>query len=309
MKERKAFYCNAKVLLLFLVIYGHLLEKRIADSEIILWQYRAIYAVHIPLFAFLSGMFLKSEYACIKQMLSAIKWYIPCQLFAMVFYKLTEGREVSLLVPDWHLWYLLSLFFWAGICYFAVKVKNTKGKAAIIGFSVLLAVLCGYAEGGRLLSAARTVTFLPFVLAGCSLPGKTGFKKFRVFGSAIGVLALVTFTLLVPKVPVAFLYGADSYEMLEISSGALWRLVFLLLAAGIGFGILSLLPDRPLVLSRAGVDTMLVYLLHGPIVKIVRNVPMEPMLFCVLAPAIAAIIYGGIYLLRYKKAKQYRIVS
>ena len=71
MKERKAFYCNAKVLLLFLVIYGHLLEKRIADSEIILWQYRAIYAVHIPLFAFLSGMFLKSEYACIKQMLSA----------------------------------------------------------------------------------------------------------------------------------------------------------------------------------------------------------------------------------------------
>ena len=160
-----------------------------------------------------------------------------------------------------------------------------------------------------MLSVSRTITFLPFVLVGCYLPKKTEFKNYRIPGSIIGGLALAAFVCLIPKVPVALLYGADSYEMLKISGGGLWRLVFLMTAAGIGFGILSLLPQKAFVLTRAGVDTLLVYLIHGPIVKLIRNVPMEPVLFYILAPFAAAAIYGGLYLLNCKKAKQYCIVS
>lgn len=56
-KLRDAQYCNLKLLLIFLVIYGHLIEPGIRNSEVLMVQYRWIYMVHMPLFCFLSGFF------------------------------------------------------------------------------------------------------------------------------------------------------------------------------------------------------------------------------------------------------------
>ena len=177
-KKRKALYCNVKALLLFLVIYGHLIEAHISDSAFLLLQYRMIYAVHMPMFAFLSGLFLKSEYDCLKQMRSALKIYVPAQLVAMLAVGITEKKELSFFTPYWHLWYLLSLFFWAGICYLVTRVKKTWVKAGVLLLSVIIACLCGYVDGiGRVLSLSRTLYFLPFVLLGCFLPKETDFAK------------------------------------------------------------------------------------------------------------------------------------
>lgn len=307
--KRKAVYCNAKVLLMFLVIYGHLIETRIGGNEVFLWQYRMIYSVHIPLFAFLSGLFLKSEDGCLKQMWSSLKYYILCQTAAMLYFKLAENRELSFFTPYWHLWYLLSLFFWAGICYVAVKVKKVWMRALILLFSVVLAGLAGYEQMGRLLSLSRTVTFLPFVLLGCYLPKEIDFKKYRLFGGVLGGIAVLIFMLVIPQLPVEFLYGADGYQKLGIVFGPLYRILFLLLAAGIGAGIFSILPRQKIPFSYAGVETLLVYLLHGPIVKIVRNLPVNETVFWVLGPLLAAAIYGGLYLVFCRRAKQYQLVT
>lgn len=309
MKERKAFYCNAKVLLMFLVIYGHLIETRIGGNEILLWQYRIIYSVHMPLFAFLSGLFLKSEYDCLRQMKSSLKYYIPCQLIAMVYFGLAEHRELSFFTPYWHLWYLLSLFFWAGICYFAVKVKKVWARVLLLVAGVVIAGMAGYDEMGRLLSLSRTLTFLPFVLLGCYMPKKIDFKKYRLFGCVAGGIAFLLFVRLIPQLPVEFLYGADSYQKLGITFGFLYRVLFLLLAAGIGAGIFSIMPQQKLPVSYAGVETLLIYLLHGPVVKAVRMLPMNAIVFLAAGPLFAIAIYGILYLVFGRKAKQYRLVT
>ena len=57
MKLYRAGYCNLRALLMYLVIYGHLIEGRLGESPALQVQYRWIYAVHMPAFAFLSGLF------------------------------------------------------------------------------------------------------------------------------------------------------------------------------------------------------------------------------------------------------------
>ncbi len=109
-KLRHADYCNLKLFLLYLVVYGHWIEAWIESSEVCLWQYRIIYLIHMPLFAFLSGLFLRNQEDCVKQIRRLLPLYGLLQLIAVVF----GGGQVSLLTPFWHLWYLLSYCFWAG---------------------------------------------------------------------------------------------------------------------------------------------------------------------------------------------------
>lgn len=56
-KLREARYCNLKLLLIFLVIYGHTIETQIWHNTVLMTQYKFIYLVHMPLFAFLSGLY------------------------------------------------------------------------------------------------------------------------------------------------------------------------------------------------------------------------------------------------------------
>ncbi len=113
LKERSAFFCNLKALLIFLVVYGHLIETRLYDSSLLMWLYRMIYAVHMPLFAFLSGMFLKEAKACMAQMKSTLCSYI---VFQLLYLAAARRLGECFFIPYWHLWYLLSLSCWAGIC-------------------------------------------------------------------------------------------------------------------------------------------------------------------------------------------------
>ena len=309
-KKRKAFYCNVKALLLFLVIYGHLIETHIGDSDFFLWQYRFIYAVHMPLFAFLSGFFLKSEYDCLKQMRTAVKIYVPAQLIAMVVIWLTEKRVLSFFTPYWHLWYLMSLFFWAGICYFAVRIKKRWKRWTVLFLSILIACLCGYADGnGRVLSLSRTLYFLPFVLLGCFLPKGIRFAAHRRKGIVAGFVAIVLFVRFISGWPVELLYGADSFDTLALANGTVARLLCILVAAGLGWALLSLLPGKALSVSRVGVDTLLIYLLHGPLVRLARNIRVENHWFALLAPILAALIYLALYLIFEGRKKNIQIVS
>lgn len=309
-KKRKALYCNAKVLLMFLVIYGHLIETHVDDSAFFLWQYRIIYTVHMPMFAFLSGFFLKSEYDCLKQMRGALKIYVPAQLTAMLVLWITEKRVLSFFVPYWHLWYLLSLFFWAGICYFATRVRKTRSKALLLLLSGIVACLCGCVDGiGRFLSLSRTLCFLPFVLLGCFLPKDIDFGRYKAKGAILGVVAICTFLICIPKLPVELLYFADSYEKLGITFGVGWRCLCILIAFGIGNALLCFMPRQSIAVSKVGVDTLLIYLLHGPVVKLIRNVDLGNAWFAIIAPVLAVFIYLGLYLVFGRRKNEVQIIS
>ena len=127
-KQREAFYCNMKLLLIFMVVYGHLLEGIMDNAEPLIQIYRIIYSVHMPLFLFLSGLFLKNRAACVRQMKQVLLYYAVFQT-AVVVVGGVLGQQMNLDTLVWHLWYLLSLGCMAGLgwCWFlqAVQSLNT----------------------------------------------------------------------------------------------------------------------------------------------------------------------------------------
>ena len=79
-KFRLAKICNIKLLLLFLVVLGHWIEDEPGAAPL----YRLIYMVHMPGFAFLSGMFIRKESDIIK----GLRKLIPCYMIAQTVCRL-----------------------------------------------------------------------------------------------------------------------------------------------------------------------------------------------------------------------------
>lgn len=294
--SRKAFYCNVKVLLVFLVIYGHLIETRIDDSVILMWQYRLIYAVHMPLFALVSGMFLKTKETCIAQMKSAFIYYLICQAIYIAVSFLMGNKQASFFVPYWHLWYMLSLSFWALICRLTAGIKRKMVREMLILVCVVIACICGNADYiGRFLSLSRTICFLPYVLIGQMLPVDARFSDYKIEGIMAGIVSLSLLLIIVPLLPIEFLWQATSYEATQVIFGEGFRMVSYIVAFGLSFLLLAVIPTKRLFFSKAGTDTLWVYLLHGPIIQVLREIEMRLDYFVILAPITAGAVYFMLY--------------
>src|SRR5690606_41893719 len=57
--ERNAYFDNAKLLLIFLVVFGHAIQPFTSKNRIIDALYIWIYTFHMPAFIFLAGFFVK----------------------------------------------------------------------------------------------------------------------------------------------------------------------------------------------------------------------------------------------------------
>lgn len=163
-KLRDAKYCNVKLFLIFLVIYGHLIEPWIDRSNVLLQQYRWIYFFHMPLFVFLSGLFIHTEKECLVALRKVFPLYVVLQMLAALL-----GRgEVKLLTPYWHLWYLLSYCSWLGLTWLWFRFMRGRRKILILVGTVIVGCFVGYLPFvGRMFSLSRTFVFLPYFLQEC----------------------------------------------------------------------------------------------------------------------------------------------
>ncbi|ATD56826.1 hypothetical protein BTM21_03280 [Clostridium chauvoei] len=161
--KRNYLLDNLKVLLIFCVVFGHVIEYYINQSQILKGIYIFIYIFHMPLFVFISGYFSKNIEKISK---SAIKGLLlPYIIFNMIWYTAvyigTREFMFSVLYPGWTLWYLLSLFFWR------ISLKHLINIKYILPISFIFGLLIGLLPGGSsVLSISRTITFLPFFLLG-----------------------------------------------------------------------------------------------------------------------------------------------
>ena len=62
LRNNNYFIDNLKVILIFLVVFGHLIERYIDTNSTLLGVYMFIYIFHIPLFVFVSGFLSKNIY-------------------------------------------------------------------------------------------------------------------------------------------------------------------------------------------------------------------------------------------------------
>lgn len=247
-KLRNAFYCNLKLLLLFLVIYGHWIEPEIGSDPGLYRLYRLIYLIHMPLFAFLSGLFVRSP---IRQLRRVLPLYILCQSVAVAL------GHPQWDTPFWHLWYLLSLSFWL----LSVPLLE-RWRWPVLVLSVAAGCLVGLVPWvGRSWSLSRTVVFFPWFWLGTMLPSEIPWHRFRIPGLiALGIVLTSD-----PQMSVVTLYHAAPCS-------PLLRLQCYCCALLLGLFLLSWCPRRRFPWTRAGADTLPAYLLHAPLVAALRPV-------------------------------------
>lgn len=299
-KIRLAWMSNFKLLLIFLVVAGHCMEQMgLAGSA----AYRLIYLFHMPAFAFLSGMGMKSREKCLQSAGQAAVIYIFAQGTA-VLYGLLSGKKISFLTPYWHLWYLLSLSFWSVLLwvYHTVKRRDSHEKyIKVIWFisAAAAAAVCGALPAGRFLSLSRTVVFFPYILLGkyfsekypCGVSGKQ-----RIQLGAAGFFGLYFAGQVLKRPGYVWLYRADSFKILhfQVTDGILLRIQCFFAVLSLLLIAMSCVSPKRLAVTQIGNDTLPVYLLHVIPVGACSFIHQSSIAMAFLA---AAAVTGGIWLL------------
>ena len=277
-KIREAKYCNFKLILIYLVVYGHLIESLLSEDAVAMTIYRMIYAFHMPAFVFLSGIFSKRH--GLKQAKKLLLWYAVLQGAAFVLGKAT------ILTPYWHLWYLLSYAAW--VLLGTVCSNDSKWKWLILVLSIIAGCSIGYVSWvGRELSLSRTVVFFPYYWLGRCF--QTDFKGKRSRPLALLGLVFAIVLLFTLNIPVRFLYQATAYD--KTQNGAMLRLFCYMIGGIMSLSVRCLMPECRLPFTKAGTDTFFIYAFHAPLVLFLQKYCTLSSLSCLFYSAAIVFIF------------------
>src|SRR5690625_1915743 len=276
--ERNAYFDNGKLLLIFLVVFGHLIQPFTKDSASIGTLYTWIYTFHMPAFIFLAGFFAKGSGNIQYIIKLAKRLIIPYLIFQVMYtgYYFYIGKSNWLtdhiFYPHWSLWFLFSLFCWHLLLILFKKVPAITGVA----LAVCVGIIIGYFDQlGHTFSLSRTFVFFPYFLLGywvsidhIRILKRTGFRIASVVIMA-GFAVLIYY---LPDFNSGWLLASKSYSRLGLETlGSAARLSVYLTSILMAASILSWIPDRRFSFTSLGERTLYVYLLHGFIIQYFRQ--------------------------------------
>jgi fucose 4-O-acetylase-like acetyltransferase len=259
---------------ILLVVFGHLIEKPSGQSALLQTLYTDIYAFHMPLFVFLSGIFARETLKSRDYQTIAWTLFFPLVVFQVIYLcagYLTGWYNYSQWTPYWLLWFIASLIGWRILLpLFASPVG--------LSVAVLGAIFVGYDDGvGYALSAARTIYFLPFFvlghLYGSQLLALAG--RHRLAFSCLFALSMLTVTVWwLNGLNGSVLTGSHDYDSAPPLAAypGLGRLLVLSLSLVGVLGFCALVPGRSTRLAWLGERSLSIYLLHGLIVMVLVSV-------------------------------------
>lgn len=167
---RDPFWDSAKFILIFLVLYGHMImPKYQMDNALNMAIFNFIYMFHMPLFVFISGRFSKirdkSQYN--KSILRILETYIVLQIVysAMKIWQTGVFRYDMFWKPQEHLWYLLALVWWRLIIKFTPPSILNKRKRILV-LSLCVTIFSGFVPIGDEMAIQRTFAFFLFFMLG-----------------------------------------------------------------------------------------------------------------------------------------------
>ncbi|MFC7319429.1 acyltransferase family protein [Halobacillus campisalis] len=277
MKKRDALFDNAKIFLIFLVVFGHMVQPATHESREMYTVYTWIYTFHMPAFIFLAGFFAKGAGNKDYIINLAKKLILPYLIFQFVYtgYFLFIGKDGWLnapFYPHWSLWFLFSLFCWHILLIVFRKMPPMVGIALAVGIGIVV----GYADSiDQTFSLSRTFVFFPFFLIGYWLTKDT-VKKWRMpsvrVASLVFMTALAVVIALAPEFNSDWLLGSKSYQTLgEPELGGIYRFGVYLLGILMTVSVMSWIPNTHYSFTALGGQTLYVYLLHGFIVQWFRQ--------------------------------------
>ena len=200
MNKRDLYWDSLKFILIFLVVFGHILEHFSPDGSFNRALFNFIYIFHMPLFIFISGRFshIKDRKRYKLSILKIFETYIVFQFLIILDYALQSGDPLSprwaiqfYTHPQYAMWYLFSLAIWRIVIYIAPQRLLNDYRLCIICICFIISLLCGFIPISGNFAFQRTLAFLPFFFLGY-YSADYNFKKWvdktPIYLSIIGVL-------------------------------------------------------------------------------------------------------------------------
>ncbi|MFA7498588.1 MAG: acyltransferase family protein [Leucobacter sp.] len=299
-KTRVALWDNARFVLIALVVIGHVISTVRTDTALGFGLYAYIYLFHMPAMIMLSGLFSRAETSP-KAVRSTVQllltWLVWEALWAVIRF-FAEGKLPGsgfLINPAWTLWFLVSLVTMRILLPYLARMRHP------LLVSIVLALAGGLSPViGTEFSAARTLVFLPFFVAGWLirdrgwLDGAWFTRPSRRFRAAAwGVLVAIALAFAaaprlqeVWRIDRWLTWRDDYFRVFERAPIGDWHpeswgavaaggiavsAVLLGLAALMTFAVLVVVPRGRGAATVWGSRTLYVYLLHGPIVYFLRS--------------------------------------
>lgn len=267
---RDTYLDSCKATLIFLVVFGHFLERMIGwKDQIDHVVLGTIYFIHMPAFIFISGILFKDK-NWLKNIFFFLSLYLPFQFLFPAFDAIWSGQfKFNWNIferPYWILWYLQSMVLWTVLAHLFLKIKFPIIISLIIALCIGLSPWSNYQ-----FSVGRIFTFLPFFMIGV-VYGKTILQKiqqlkFATFFGGLIILSIASYVCF-SQINPYWLYGSLSYAQLKVHWwDGMWMRTGLLLISSLGiFAIFAWVKLFKNHFIRLGQNTLPVYLLHGFVV-------------------------------------------
>ena len=284
MEKRDYLWDNMKAVLIFLVVWGHILGLCSCHLPAAAFADRFIYCFHMPAFIFVSGFWAKR---CIsggkvkgEKAAVLLAYYLVFQIiFQVSVMFITPKIHFTLLNPSRGLWYLLAIF----IYYLTVPVAKNLPPWLVIALSVVFSIMIGADAKylGNYLGVRRMITFAPFFYAGLYLRAEQ-IAKLRSVKLGLRLLISASLTcataaaLLIKKnaLTLNLFFAKASYAKLHhtLFQGVVIRATALALAAMMTLALLLVLPSKKMFFSAAGKNSLQIFLLHMSMVAVLVHI-------------------------------------
>lgn len=285
-KQRIFLFDNIKFLLIALVVVGHFVDVGTGKSDIFKSIYVFIYAFHMPLFLFLSGMLHKNKNITQKVVMFTSLGFLS-KILIYLSELLANGRAEFRLLSDHFLpWYMFVLAMFILASYLLRNID----KRFVLFISVVVACFAGYDETVKdFLYLSRFLVFYPFFVMGEMISKETLLSFTRRKACRILSLVIIGIWLILCFGCLDIVYllrplftGKNPFAVSELFAqwGAAYRLLCYMITLLTGFSVICLVPDIkiPLV-SQAGTRTLQVYFWHWPVVLLLEGLGITEVLF------------------------------
>ncbi len=286
--ERDFLFDNIRFVLIFMVVFSHMLSpafKQNAFGEI---SYEFIHLVIMPGFLFITGYFgkniEKSRQTAVRTFLLP---YLVLQLLSFIIAIFRDDKrwfEFSPFSPRWGLWFLLVMFV------YRIMAQDLMQIRFILPLSFVISIASGFFDSiGLKFALARIFGFLPFFILGLYCTPEH-IEKIRKLPKILPILALVCslgFTVFIYlnreydysewlNFSYGMLYLREGYHTYDLTftQGAIGRIAILFFCLCILFSAIALMPRKKSYLSTIGQNTLPVYALHLFILPYIKDLKL-----------------------------------
>lgn len=296
-RKRDYWFDNIKGMLMIFVVIGHMTASFYSFSAPMKYLYDMINSMHMGTFLILSGYMSKRRIDQ-KDYVSVINKniipYITAQFFlyaVAVFFP--DGFEIfgannfdkghfTFLIPIYQLWYLMAIIVFAFV---TMKLKPSRRPVLFMVGAILVTLLCGSLTQVSVLRLTKISSHYPFFLLGYLLPKDfmlTLRNKWQSVVAAIPVFIGYAYFMSRQDwvVGIRDIYGlSKAYDGIDEFAFGLHpvfgRLAMILFIPIVAFAFFAVIPKKKTFLSKLGKNSMSIFVLHGVVVLIFRQLNRE----------------------------------